>query len=240
MTLLLVDGTNALMRRATVSPDLPAADVVRDVMRRVERAQAFLHAKRVIVAFDSASSWRTETYPGYKQSRTGRTQYYVSVAYRMMTGSGFDCRGSRGYEADDVIATLAFLESGPVATLSSDNDLLSLVSDQVTAWQYAPKGERPWLKAYGPEEVRAKFGVPPSALIDFAALVGGKNDVPGVPGIGKVRAVKLLQIHGSIEGIIANAPDVLGEHASWARLARQLLAPRQDTPLTLPQGSHPS
>lgn len=236
--LLLVDGTNALMRRATVVPDQPPADVARDVLTRIGRACKTIHATHLVVCFDSKESHRAQLFPGYKSTRTLDTQRYVRAGYRVFMDAGLVCRGSSGWEADDIIATLVTKSKSVVATLSSDNDLLALASERVTCWQYAPKTAESWLIGYGVQEVIRKFGVHPTELVDLQALIGGKNDLPGVPGIGKVRAKSLINRFGSIARMIDHqartGERILGEHAGVAELARDILQFNTDVPLELP------
>lgn len=239
--LLLVDGTNALMRRATVIKDADPAAVAEDVLARIRRATGTIGATHLIVCFDSKDSHRARLFPGYKLSRTLDTQRYVRAGHKIFTGAGLVCRGSSGWEADDVIATLAVKSKAKVATLSSDNDILALASERVTCWQYAPKSSLgTWLISYNVQEVIAKFGVHPKQLLDFQALVG-KNDVPGVPGIGKVKAGALLTRFGSITNMIEHqartGESILGPHTDTAVFARDLLTFNTNVPLELPTGS---
>jgi DNA polymerase-1 len=142
-----------------------------------------------------------------------------------------------GIEADDLIATAcvyALAANLRVVIVSADKDLMQLVrddDDRVVLWDSMRD------KVYGPEEVRAKFGVPPSQLRDLLALTGDTSDnVPGVPSVGPKTAADLLAQFGSIDGIYAHLSDVkkpklreaLTTHEADARVSRELVTLRRD------------
>jgi DNA polymerase I len=135
-----------------------------------------------------------------------------------------------GLEADDLLAVAVARarEKGlRVVIASSDKDLMQLVDgDAVMLWDAMRD------KVYGPPEVIAKFGVPPSQVRDLLALVGDTSDnVPGVPGVGLKTAAELLTVHGSLDAIYAHLDDVkkvriresLKEHEADARLSQRLV-----------------
>ena len=138
-----------------------------------------------------------------------------------------------GYEADDVIATLAARHRGEgVDVLTGDKDLLQLAAyDGVRILD--PQGD--------PVDAAKKFGVPPGRIGDYLALVGdASDDVPGVPGVGPKGAAKLLAEHGDLDSILAAAESTmkkskrresLRENAELARTARTLVTLRDDVPL---------
>lgn len=113
---------------------------------------------------------------------------------------------AEGYEADDVLAAL--VEGAHAAGLfvviaSSDKDLMQLVGDRCIMWD--PMRDR----VYGPEEVEAKWSVPPAKLRDLLALVGDTSDnVPGVPSVGPKTAADLLHKYGDLDGVYANLADI--------------------------------
>lgn len=229
--LLLIDGTNALARRAAVMPTLPPEEICLDVLPRFWAAARDLKAEFALVAFDSPASWRAALYPAYKQGRTFATQPYVEAGKLACDAAGWCWRDAHGYEADDVIATVARRWPGEVVTLSSDNDLLLLADARVRCAQYAPKGERPWLRVLGPDEVVARYGVPMAQLLDYKALVGEPGDgIPGLPGVGKVRAKRLLEQHGSLEAVLAAREDSFTVQRQ-VRLSWDLIRLATDAPL---------
>jgi DNA polymerase-1 len=142
-----------------------------------------------------------------------------------------------GREADDLIAgVVARREGRPVRVLSADKDLAQLVSPEVTLVTPGKKGA--WAEL-GPAEVADKFGVPPTAIRDYLALVGDSSDnIPGVPGVGAKTAAKLLNEFGSIDGILENLDGIsakrtresLAESADRLRANRELTALQTELP----------
>ena len=147
-----------------------------------------------------------------------------------------------GLEADDLIASVvarALAEGLRVVIVSADKDLMQLVrdgDDRVLLWDSMRD------KVYGAEEVRAKFGVPPSKLRDLLALTGDTSDnIPGVPSVGPKTASDLLQAYGSIEGVYAHLGEIkkaklkeaLGAHEADARLSQKLVSLNAEVPLEL-------
>ena len=144
-----------------------------------------------------------------------------------------------GQEADDVIATVArkAREAGlSVVIISGDKDMLQLVGPGVSVYDTLKE------KAYGPAEVQERFGVLPDRVVEIMGLMGDASDnIPGVPGIGEKTAQALIKEYGTIENLLARAHEVkrpklrqsLMEHASLARLSRQLAILRDDVPLVL-------
>src|SRR6201999_122068 len=144
------------------------------------------------------------------------------------------------WEADDLIAAYAQAttqEGGQVTIVSSDKDLMQLIRPGVEMLD--PIKQKP----IGPPEVMEKFGVTPDKMVEVQALIGDATDnVPGVPGIGPKGAAQLINEYGDVESVLAAAPamkpskrrDMLIEHAEKARVSRELVRLREDTPLPLP------
>ena len=144
------------------------------------------------------------------------------------------------WEADDLIAAYAKAANdagGQVTIVSSDKDLMQLIRPGVEMLD--PIKQKP----IGPAEVMEKFGVTPDKMIDVQALIGDSTDnVPGVPGIGPKGAAQLINEFGDLDSVLAAAPamkpskrrDNLIEHADKARISRELVTLRTDTPMPLP------
>ena len=144
-----------------------------------------------------------------------------------------------GFEADDIIATLASRArdaGGRVTIISSDKDLMQLVGGGIEMLD-AMKNQR-----IGIEEVEAKFGVGPDRVIDVQALSGDSVDnIPGAPGIGIKTAALLIQEFGDLETLLARAAEIsqpkrrqtLLDHADQIRISHQLVTLRLDTPLDM-------
>jgi len=176
-----------------------------------------LNAKGVVLAFDTATpTFRHEADANYKAHReTAPEHFFVDLAnLQQILKEDLDlslCLAP-GYEADDVLGTLALRgasEGWRVRILSGDRDLFQLVDDdRDIAVLYMGGG--PYAKNSGPIEVRregviAKLGVPPEDVIDLKALTGDPSDnIPGVKGVGPKTAINLLQAHGNLEGIFAD------------------------------------
>lgn len=232
MKLLLVDATNAIMRRAMgvkgITPEVAAADAA----DRIERAAGDIGATHLLAVFDDPeTNWRYDLFPDYKHAITNPGQSTVEWARAMwkeLRKRDICCVVTKNYEADDTIATistLAYAHKLDVAILSSDNDLLQLLEMVgVAVYQYAPKGESPWLVKRDIEYTLSKFGVLPADLPDYQALVGGKNGVPGVPKVGAKTAAALIGEHGNLEAIFAAGalPEEFKDRAVWARSLHRL------------------
>jgi DNA polymerase I len=145
-----------------------------------------------------------------------------------------------GWEADDVIATLATRadEAGIKTTIvSTDRDAFQLVSDNVTLMM-TPRGVSD-VQVYTPERVEARYGITPAQIPDFIGLKGDTSDnIPGIPGIGDKTAGQLVAKYGSLEEVIDHADELtparsraISEHADQARTAKQLATMRRDLEL---------
>ena len=122
----------------------------------------------------------------------------------VLTAIGLATGGAEGFEADDVIATLAARDDGPCEIVSSDRDLMALADDRVRVL-YVGRGVAK-LEDLGPDEVRARYGIPAAHYPDFAVLRGDPSDgLPGIAGIGEKTAAALVTRFGAIEQIVAAA-----------------------------------
>src|SRR5580704_17996533 len=196
------------------------------------------------VVFDlSERTFRTEMYPDYKAHRPDppddlRPQF--GLIREAVQAFDLPCLEQAGFEADDLIATYVreACELGATSTIvSSDKDLMQLVSDCVVMWD-TMKDRR-----IGPTEVVEKFGVPPDKVIEVQALIGDSTDnVPGVPGIGVKTAAQLIGEYGNLETLLARAGEIkqqkrreaLIENADKARLSKTLVTLDLHVPLEVP------
>jgi DNA polymerase-1 len=198
----------------------------------------------IAIIFDSArKTFRNDLAPSYKANRSEPPEELVPqfpLVREATRAFNLDCIELNGFEADDLIATYTkhALEAGADVTIvSSDKDLMQLVSDRVSMFD-SIKNRR-----IGPEQVQEKFGVPPAKVVDVQALAGDSTDnVPGVPGIGVKTAAQLIQEYGDLDTLLAHASEIkqtkrresLIEHADKARLSRELVRLRADVPLAIP------
>ncbi|MEP3524416.1 MAG: DNA polymerase I [Hyphomicrobiales bacterium] len=190
-------------------------------------------ATHFAVIFDhSSKTFRNEIYPEYKANRSAppedlRPQFgLIREATHAFNLPSIE---KEGFEADDLIATYARIanESGDRVTIvSSDKDLMQLVTDNVSMYDSMKD------KHISTPEVLEKFGVGPEMMIDLQALAGDSTDnVPGVPGIGAKTAAQLLLEYGDLETLLARAGEIkqnkrrenLIEFADQARISRQLV-----------------
>src|SRR5476651_1229797 len=197
------------------------------------------------VVFDrSEKTFRTDFYPEYKAHRPDAPDDLIPqfpLIREAVRAFDIPCLEQAGFEADDLIATYAREagERGATATIvSSDKDLMQLVTDRVTMFD-TMKDRR-----IGIAEVIEKFGVPPEKVVEVQALAGDSTDnVPGVPGIGIKTAAQLIVEYGDLETLLAHAGEIkqpkrreaLIENAEKARISRQLVLlddhVKLDTPL---------
>ncbi|MEP6598070.1 MAG: 5'-3' exonuclease [Actinomycetota bacterium] len=128
----------------------------------------------------------------------------VPVLLDVLAALGLCTVGAAGFEADDVIATLAARDRDACEVVTGDRDLFALATDRIRVL-YVGRGVAK-LQDLGPDEVRARYGVPAENYADFAALRGDPSDgLPGVPGIGEKTAAALVSRFGPIEAILAAA-----------------------------------
>ncbi|GGM38883.1 DNA polymerase I [Micromonospora sonchi] len=171
----------------------------------------------IVVAFDvSRRSFRTDRYAEYKAGRSETPTDFkgqVSLVKEVLAALRVPAVEKEGYEADDIIATLACQarDAGmPVLICTGDRDAFQLVDEQITVL-YPRKGVSD-LARMDPAAVEAKYGVPPQRHRDLAALVGETSDnLPGVPGVGPKTAAKWINTYGGVEGIIARADEIKGK-----------------------------
>jgi DNA polymerase-1 len=199
------------------------------------------------ISFDLAGpTFRHEQYAEYKAHRP-RMQDDLSVQLpyvrRFCDAFRLPVIEIPGYEADDVIATLArqAVERGlKVMVVSGDKDLLQLVSEDILVLNPGREGSGSTL--YDRKTVEEKFGAAPERVVDVLALVGDAVDnVPGVPGIGEKGARDLVREYGSLEAVLENADKIkrpayregLKAHSEAAVLSKSLVTLRSDVPVEL-------
>lgn len=209
---------------------------------------------------DWRPAWRVELIPSYKAHRQAADggedvpdtlTPQVPVILEMLAALGIATAGAAGYEADDIIGTLAAREPSPVEVATGDRDLFQVVDDdrEVTVL-YLGRGLSK-LEVYDDAAVRRRYGVPASRYVDLAVLRGDPSDgLPGVAGIGDKTAAGLLSTHGDLAGVLsavaagdgaavkptqrtrlAAAADYLEVAPTVVRVATDIPLPEQDTTL---------
>jgi len=166
-------------------------------------------------------------------------QRQMPYAIRFVQALGVQAFLETGYEADDVLATLARgAPRMPVRIVTSDRDFYQLVSEQI--WVLRPIRGVSELQTIRLPEARAAFGVAPEQIPDLRALVGDtSDDIVGVRGIGPKTAAALLQRHGTLEALL-DRPDAGPAGRLQAMRERLLLNKRLSLPLTVPFASPPT
>ena len=246
--LCLVDGSSFIFRAFHGVPLLTRRDgtpvnAVLGFTNMLLKLLDDLHATHIAVIFDSArETFRNEISPTYKANRPELPDELIPqfpLVRDATRAFNVACLEQPGFEADDLIATYARqaeAEGIAVLIVSSDKDLMQLVSDRVNMLD-AIKNRK-----IGPAEVQEKFGVGPEKVVDVQALAGDSIDnVLGVPGIGVKIAAQLIQEYGDLDALLARASEIkqpkrrqrLIEFADQARLSRELVRLRDDVPTDL-------
>ena len=197
----------------------------------------------LVAAFDpKGPTFRHQMYDQYKATRQKTPEdlhAQVPVIEEILVALGIPVLRQDGFEADDVIATLAkqcCQQGRPCRILSADKDLMQLVD--CTTEILKPDKAGGW-EVVGAAGVEAEWGVPPEGMLDLLSLIGDTADnVPGVPGVGIKTALKLLGEYGSLDGIYHHADEIKGaignkirEGKDSAYFSKDLIALRYDVPL---------
>ncbi len=206
---------------AARAPDGTPVNAVRgflDMLTTLIRAR---RPDRLVCALDEdwRPAWRVALLPSYKAHRVAADggdqvpdglEPQVPIILDMLAAFGIVAVGAAGYEADDVLGTLATREPGPVEVVSGDRDLFQLIDDEKPVrLLYCGRGVAK-LEVFDDAAIRAKYGVPASGYADLAALRGDPSDgLPGVPGVGEKTAARLVARYGGLAEIRAalDAPD---------------------------------
>src|SRR5436853_2663901 len=200
---------------------------------------------------DVGELFRHQTYPQYKATREKLTvdlqrefDRSVERIEQLLEAFRVPLIGVEGYEADDVIGTLAHAARGlQVVIVSGDKDFYQLIGAGIALLNPGRGGpaavEEHWVDQANASE---RLGVPPERVVDYLALVGDSSDnVPGVKGVGEKTALELLKAFGDLDGIRTTADRIPGkrareavrQYADLARLSRELVTIRRDVPVPL-------
>ena len=198
----------------------------------------------IAAAFDvSRQTFRVDKYPEYKAGRSSTPDEFrgqIDITKEVLVALGITVLAEPGFEADDIIATLATQAEDDgyrVLVVSGDRDSLQLVSDDVTVL-YPRKGVSE-LTRFTPDAVVDKYGLTPQQYPDFAALRGDPSDnLPGIPGVGEKTATKWIAEYGSLQALVDNVDAVKGKVGDALRanlssvvLNRELTDLVKDVPL---------
>src|SRR3954471_6191875 len=244
--LFLVDGNNLAYRAFFALPEELATtegfptNALLGFTNMLFKLLSDYRPKGVAVAWDTRAVHRHEISEDYKSERRPmpgllgeQFPYFRSI----VEAFGYRNLEFEGWEADDVIATLATQadEAGiKTCVVSTDRDAFQLCSENVCLMM-TPRGVQD-PQVYTPERVEARYGITPEQIPDFIGLKGDTSDnIPGVPGIGDKTAGQLIAQYGSLEAVIEHAGELsparsrnITEHAELARLSKELATMRRD------------
>jgi DNA polymerase I len=248
--LFLIDGNSLVYRAFFALPESIATsrgqptNAIFGFASMLVKLMTELGPKPTIVVWDAGASGRKEIYAEYKGDRPSRPDLLREQFPHftpLVEAFGYMNVSVQGYEADDVIATLArrVREHGTeVMIVTGDRDTFQMVEDGVRVMATG-RGITD-TKVYDRQAVIDRYGIPPESIPDFYGLKGDTSDcIPGVPGIGDKIAAQLLQQFGDLETILASVDQISGakrkenlvNHAEDARISKRLATSIRDVPV---------
>lgn len=261
--LLLLDSASLYYRsyyalpESLTAPDGHPNNMLRGMLSTMAKLVRQVEPTSLAACWDDdwRPQWRVDAVASYKTHRVAEggsgseevpdtLSPQIGALGEILDAAGIYRPGAIGFEADDVIASLATQAADSVTVVSGDRDLVQLVSDRVTVMLAVNGGMEKW-PLLTPALAEERFDVPASAYVDFAALRGDVSDgIPGIPGIGPKTASALIRAHGSLDGVLEAAAagkpakpltpriaDLLLIHADQARSARFVSAAAIDAPV---------
>ncbi|MEJ7628492.1 MAG: 5'-3' exonuclease [Nocardioidaceae bacterium] len=216
------------------APDGTPVNAVKGMLDFVARLVSTYHPTSLVCCWDDdwRPQWRVDLIPTYKQHRVVRAvptgvdvevtpdllSVQVPMIRAMLDVLGIAVVGAAGYEADDIMGTLATTAAGPVDVVTGDRDLFQLVSDErEVRVLYTARGVGR-LEVVTDSVVVGKYGVLPEQYADFATLRGDPSDgLPGVSGVGDKTAAGLLQQYGDLPGLLEAVADPTSPLSSGLR-----------------------
>jgi 5'-3' exonuclease len=229
-TLMLLDTASLYFRAffgvpdSFKAPDGTSVNAVRGLLDFISRLVGEYQPSHLVCCWDNdwRPQWRVDLVPSYKSHRVEYVvqngpdvevvpdplEIQVPIIREVLDAFGITVVGADGYEADDVIGTLATDAGMPVDVVTGDRDLFQLVDDdERVRVLYIARGVGRHERVTN-EVVRGKYGIDGRQYADFAALRGDPSDgLPGVPGVGEKTAATLLDRFGDLDGILAAADD---------------------------------
>jgi DNA polymerase I len=253
-TLFLVDGTGVAYRSYFAFVNNPLVNSRGEDTGAVFGFAALLLKLRrqyrpeyLALVFDtSAPTFRHHLHTQYKATREKMPEPLAGQLPRirqLAAAMRLPVLEQEGYEADDLIGTLALAAAGrglDVTILSGDKDFMQLVRPGIQL--LVPRRGAEEYEIVGVQGVQTRFGVDPDRVVDVLGLMGDASDnVPGVPGVGAKTATRLIREWGSLEAVLASAPNIaqpklretLTQHADQARLSKELVTIHTQVPVAL-------
>ena len=219
MTKLILLDSNSLMNRAFYA--LPPLENKKGVVTNAVYGYLTMFLRliedekptHVAAVFDvHAPTFRHGMYDGYKATRKPMPEELrpqIPLMHEILSAMGVKIVEKEGYEADDVIGTLAKRFKVPTVVVSGDRDVLQLVDENITVF-HTRRGVTD-VKVYNPESL-SEEGFTPRKIIEYKALRGDASDnIPGCPGVGEKTAMSLLDEYGSVDGVYANIDEIKGK-----------------------------
>ncbi|MGI8529702.1 MAG: 5'-3' exonuclease [Geodermatophilaceae bacterium] len=224
MSLMLLDAASMYFRayfgvpQSMTAPDGTPVNAIRGFLDMTARLVSSRKPTHLVACLDEdwRPAFRVAAIPSYKEHRLAPGSKVaeetpdtlapqVPILLDVLAAMGIACVGSAGFEADDVIGTLATAATGPVEVVTGDRDLFQLVrADPPIRILYIARSVAK-LEVLGPREVAAKYDIPGTAYADYAALRGDPSDgLPGVPGVGDKTAAALITAFGSLDRLLAS------------------------------------
>src|SRR3954451_14252156 len=212
------------------------------------------HAQKpTIVVWDAGHSGRKEVSVDYKSTRQSRPdllrEQWPHLA-PLVEAFGYKNVSVEGYEADDVIASIAEkarAQDVPVVIVTGDRDIFQLIDPDSRVRVMATGRGITDTKLYDYQAVIDRYGIPPEKIPDFYGLKGDTSDnIPGVPGIGDKTATTLLQEYGDLETVLSSVDKISGakrkenltNHADDARISKELATAQREVPVDIDPTAH--
>src|SRR4029078_13174700 len=222
--------------RGLTGPDGRSTNAIYGFVTMLRKLIADHNPQCIAASFDlSGPTFRSELAADYKATRSAMPSdlaEQIPLVHEACEALGVQVLTFAGFEADDVIGTLAIRsanEGRPVAIVTGDKDFFQLVNDSAGIRVFNPRDEGAWYDEAG---VKEKFGVAPAQVVDVLALMGDTIDnIKGVPGMGEKGARDLISTYGSLDTLLDRAAELtqrkyreaLAAHAGAARQSRELV-----------------
>jgi 5'-3' exonuclease len=243
---LLVDGSSMFFRAFYAIPQTmrgPGGVLVNAVRGTLDTLARYVTDRKPRhLAFttdeDWRPDWRVELIPGYKEHRTAEPIPpalipQVPIILDALQAVGVDVVGLEGYEAEDIVASLAAKVKAPIEIASGDRDLFSQVRGTEVVVLYPQKGG---MVVVDEAEVARRYSIPGRAYADYAILRGDPSDgLPGIAGVGDKKAAELVTRYGSV-GAMIEAGVFRNANAEYLEKALRVVPPVRDLPIEVPPG----
>lgn len=245
----LIDGSGYIFRAFFASPQMTnpeglPVNAVYGFLNMFLSLTANIKCDYCLVLFDAKrQNFRNEFFPEYKATRPElppELKPQFDLIHETVEALNLRWLQMEGYEADDLIATytaLALKDGKDVTVVSADKDLMQLIRPGVEFYDGMKN------RFFTPEDVKEKFGVYPDRVTDVQALAGDSTDnIPGIPGIGLKTAAELVNMFGSLEGVLEHAAEIkqnkrrelVMAHKEDALISQKLVTLKPDVPVELP------